>query len=306
MIQYLTFLLFIPFFLFAQSYSGPESVEFNPNSGNYFISNSSQGSIVQWDGNGLTTFASNLSSGPYGLELVDEILYACSGGSLLGYHLISGEQVLNLNFGGSFLNGITHHGTDVYITDFSTKKLYKYGLESEEQVLICTFPETPNGIYYDIINDRLLVVCWGSNAPIYEVNISTGEKAIAISTNLGNLDGISMDACGNIYVSAWNTNTVHMFNPDFSSSQQVASGLMSPADIFYNQEDHILAIPNSGNNTVDFLEIDFCDNLTLPNSVNLPKIKTSINILGRPIFFDAKGFRINIYEDGGVIKIYTP
>ena len=26
-------------------------------------------------------------------------------------------------------------------------------------------------LYYDDLNDRLLVVCWGNNAPIYEVNL---------------------------------------------------------------------------------------------------------------------------------------
>ena len=310
MYQYLSFFLLFPLFIFAQTYNGPESVEFNPISGNYFVSNASLGSIVEWDGNGLTTFADNISAGPHGLELVGETLYACSGGSLKGYDLISGDQILNKSLGGSFLNGITHRGTDLYITDFTTKSLYKYDIENQDSLyvppILCTFPKTPNGVYYDVINDRLLVVCWGSNAPIYEVNISTGEILVATSTSLGNLDGISMDICGNIYVSAWSTNAIHMFNIDLSSTQQVASGLNKPADIFYNQENHILAIPNSGNNTVDFLEIDFCDNLTLPEKSQAAKRMKTIDMMGRPLPFDAKGLRFDVYEDATVVKTFTP
>jgi hypothetical protein len=310
MIQYLIFFLLFPLFTFAQTYNGPESVEFNSISGNYFISNASQGSIVEWDGTGLTIFANNISAGPHGLELVDEILYACSGGSIKGYHLISGDQVLNKNLGGTFLNGITHRGKDLYITDFTSKRLYKYDTENQDSLyvapILCTFPKTPNGVYYDEINDRLLVVCWGANAPIYEVNISTGEILVATPTSLGNLDGISMDICGNIFVSAWSTNAIHMFNLDLSSNQQVASGLNSPADIFYNQENHILAIPNSGNNTVDFLELDFCDNLTLSDHSKEVKRKKTIDMMGRSLPFDAKGLRLDVYEDGTVVKTFTP
>ena len=308
--QYLSFFLLSPLFIFAQSYNGPESVEFNPINGNYFVSNASQGSIVEWDGSSLTNFANNISAGPHGLELVGEILYACSGGSLKAYDLISGNQILNKSLGGTFLNGITHRGTDLYITDFSSKRLYKYDIENQDSLyeapIFCTFPKRPNGVYYDVINDRLLVVCWGSNAPIYEVNIFTGEILVATTTSLGNLDGISMDTCGNIFVSAWSTNAIHMFNIDLSSSQQVASGLNSPADIFYNQENHILAIPNSGNNTVDFLEVDFCDNLTLSEQSHVVKRKKTIDVMGRSLPFDASGLRLDVYEDGTVVKTFTP
>ena len=96
------FILFlIPFFSLTQSYNGPESVEFDPFSGSYFISNSNNGQILELDiNNGLSIFASNLGNGPHGLEIVDNVLYACSGGRLKGYNLENGNQILNFNIGG--------------------------------------------------------------------------------------------------------------------------------------------------------------------------------------------------------------
>ena len=66
----------------------------------------------------------------------------------------------------------------------------------------------------------------------------------------------------------------------------------NPADIYYNQSDNILAVPNSGNNTVDFVPYSpfyepialswWCDNNTniIEENKNLQIIKI-IDLLGR-------------------------
>ena len=80
--------LLIAPFSFSQSYNGPESVEFNPNNGSYYISNSSNGQILELDANNdLSVFVNNTGPGPHGLELVGDTLYACSGGRLKGYSI---------------------------------------------------------------------------------------------------------------------------------------------------------------------------------------------------------------------------
>ena len=126
------FFLIIPCLCFTQNYNGPESVEYNPNTGSYFISNSGNGQILELNSsNELSVFVSNVGTGPHGLEIVNNILYACSGGRLKGYDLNSGIQVLNYNLSASFLNGITHienvYGDGnpyLYITDFSENLSY--------------------------------------------------------------------------------------------------------------------------------------------------------------------------------------
>jgi len=305
----LLLLLIIPFLNFGQNYNGPESVEYNPLTGNYFIANSSNGQILELDINSdLSVFATNLGSGPHGLEIIDDILYVCSGGRLKGYETSTGEQVLNYNLNGAFLNGITAYSgpgwiplQNLIITDFSAKKLYRYNIEENTHYEICSFSKNPNGTYYDSINDRLLVVCWGNNAPIYEIDVINETYSTIINTGLGNLDGISMDQCGNFYISAWSSNAIHKYNFDFSETEIVMSNLSNPADIYYNQFDNILAVPNSGNNTVDFVSFP-CDNSAIQETQTSKILIKKINILGGES--NNNDLQLHIYEDGSVEKKY--
>ena len=190
---------------------------------------------------------------------------------------------------------------DLFITDFSAKKLYRYNIEENSHYEICSFSKNPNGTYYDSINDRLLVVCWGNNAPIYEIDLINETYSTIINTGLGNLDGISMDQCGNFYVSAWSSNAIHKYNFDFLETEIIAAGLSNPADIYYNQSDNILAIPNSGNNTVDFMFYP-CDNSDIQENLTTKNLIKKIDILGRET--TKKGFELHIYNDGSVEKKY--
>ncbi len=282
--------------LFSQSYIGPESIEYNPDDDRWFVSNSSNNQILECDNNGniLSVFVNNVGGGPHGLEYVDGILYACSGGRIKGYDSI-GNLVVNYYMGGTFLNGLTHKGNDLFMTDFSEKKMYRYNINSGNLNLFCTFSRTPNGTYYDDLNDRLLVVCWGNNAPIYEVNLSDSTYSIAITTSLGNIDGIAMDDCGDFYISAWSSNAIHKFSSDFSSNQIVAPGMSSPADIYYNRNDNILAVPNSGNNTVSFIQMTDC------NSTNILDQNNDLYIYPNPV---NNGF-VNFNQNISNIKLFN-
>ena len=317
--NFLLLLFSISYFSFSQNYNGPESVEYNALNGSYYISNSNNGQILELNSNNdLSIFASNIGSGPHGLEIVDNTLYACSGGRLKGYDLDNGNQVLNFNVGGSFLNGITQYsdgsGSYLFLTDFTARKLYRYRIEDEWISSICDFPKNPNGVFLDPMYNNLYVVTWGNNAPIYEVDFGAEEFYTAITTDLNNLDGISIDECGNFLISAWSTNSIHRFNNDFSESEVIVDGLSYPADIIYDQSNNLLVIPNSGNNTVDFFPYSpffeptsvswWCNDNTNINEEKLnAQVLKIIDILGRET--KSKGFSIEIYNDGSVKKKYN-
>tara|TARA_B100001115_G_scaffold80663_1_gene59372 strand:- start:2279 stop:3304 length:1026 start_codon:yes stop_codon:yes gene_type:complete len=249
--------------LSAQSYNGPESVDYHPLTDTYFISNSSAGEILTLNSDGiLSIFASNMS-GPHGLEVVGDTLFVCSGSNLRAFDINTGNQVVNYPVGAQFLNGITHKGKDVYVTDFSAKKIYRYNIASGNHNLYTSVNRTPNGILYDDINDRLMVVCWGNNAPIYEINLSDSVSNIVINTKLGNIDGIGMNDCGEFFISAWSTNSIHKFSSDFSFNENIQSGMSSPADVYYNRFNDILAVPNSSSNTVDFIQLENCNPVSI-------------------------------------------
>lgn len=313
------FFIFIPFLSFGQNYNGPESVEHDPNNNVYYISNSGNGQILELDNNdNLSVFVDGLQAGPHGLELVEQyigekwigqILYACSGGTLYGYDLY-GNEVLNYSLNGSFLNGITHKIDNsvsdspeitLFITDFSDKKLYQYNVLENTHYEICSFSKNPNGAYYDHINNRLLVVFWGWNAPIYEVNIVEGTYNSIINTGLSNLDGITMDNCGNFYISAWSSNALHKYNSEFSQTEIITSGLSNPADIFYNATENTIAIPNSGNNTIEFV-LGACNNSVVQENLTNKNLITTIDMLGR--LNTNNKFQLELYDDGSINKKY--
>ncbi len=249
--------------LFSQTYSGPESVEYDYANSRWLIANTTSHQVLARSSTGvLTVFATGLVSGPYGIEIVGDVLYCCSGASVKGYSLATGANVFNVNVGATFLNGLTHDNSgNLYATDFSGKKIYKIETATQNfSTLATNLVQSPNGIVYDGANNRCVFVNWGSNAPIKAINLTTNAVTTLLATTHGNCDGISRDAAGNYYISTWGSQNVLRYDSAFANAPvSVATGLSNPADIFVNTVDNVLGIPNSSNNTVTFV------NLTLGN-----------------------------------------
>ncbi len=251
------FALFLaPCLAMAQSYSGPESVDCDTLTGNWYVGNTGSKKILRRTPQGvLQEFLSGFSSGPYGIEVVGDRIYACDGNKIKGFLLTDGSPIFSITTNASFLNGITHDANGVlYATDFSGKKIYKVNpANATWNVFVAQTTSTPNGILYDHSQNRLVCVTWGANAKILGIALADSSVSILKTTTLSNIDGVARDGSGRWYVASWGANAVHRINPDFSGSpQQVLSGLSQPADIYYNLQTDTLAVPNSGNNTVVF------------------------------------------------------
>lgn len=82
---------------------------------------------------------------------------------------VTGATIATVTMGGTFLNGITHKGNDLFVTDFSAKKIHRFNLTTRAHNIFCSSlsAKTPNGIIYDDINDRLVSCYWGTNAPVH-------------------------------------------------------------------------------------------------------------------------------------------
>lgn len=263
---YRTFVLLFSIVQLAagQTYNGPESIEFDYVNNRWLVANKSNGTILARSANGtLSTFASGFaSSGPYGIEIVGNYLYACaSGGTLYKFNLgTGGAPVSSTNLGATFLNGITHDNVgNLYITDFTAKKIYRFNTNSGQfNVFVDNLAKSPNGILFDEAANRCVFVNWGSAAPIMAVNLTDSTTSTIANTNLSNCDGLARDGQGNWYVASWGLNGISRFSSDFSTGPTtVVSGLSNPADIFYNTVTDTLAVPNSGTsgnnaNTVTF------------------------------------------------------
>ena len=266
--------------IFAQVLSGPESIEWDQANTRWLVGNSSGGTILARSTSGtLTNFVSGLPSGPYGLEILGDKVFACSGGFIRGYSLSDGANVFNLNLNASFLNGLTSDGVNfLYATDFSAKKIFKIDISNISFTTIATgLVKTPNGILCEPENNRCLIVNWGSNAPILAIDLTTNAISTVLATTLGNCDGITKDSCGNYYITAWSNNKLNKFNPSLTGNFTVIPGnLSSPADIDcrFGTTFDTVGIPGGG--AISFIE------LTKPN----PIISNNSNSLSTSTTFD--------------------
>ena len=246
--------IFTSAYSFSQTLNGPESVELDPSTGDYFVANTGNGTIVRLHPDGsLSNFASGLSVGPYGIELVGDTLYACDGGSIAAFNRLTGSLLFSVNLGGTFLNGITNDGQNLYITDFSAKKIYRYNIASAQfNVYVTGLTKSPNGIIYDAANNRLVFVNWGASAPVMAVNLNDSSVTTLTTTSLGNCDGIAMNCQGEFYIASWSPQRISKYDNAFATAavNMNVSGLSGPADIYFDQTTDTLCIPNSGNDVV--------------------------------------------------------
>ncbi|MCW3103574.1 MAG: hypothetical protein JWO09_2014 [Bacteroidetes bacterium] len=234
----------------AQTYNSPESIEFDYANNRWLIANNSGNNILSRNSvtGALSVFAA-CPGGPHGIEIVNDTLYVCAGGSLKGFNVNTGASIFTKSLGATFLNGITHDNSgNLYITDFSAKKIYRFNIATRAfNVYVTGLAKSPNGIIYDQPNNRCIFVNWGTSAPIMAVSLVDSTTSTITTTTLGNCDGIAKDGAGNYYVSSWNLNGISRFNNAFTGGPvTVVTGLNSPADIFYNTVTDTLGVPNSG------------------------------------------------------------
>lgn len=275
-------LFFSSFLISAQTFNNPESVEFDASNNRYFVSSTNNNSIFTLaQGESPVLFKNAISPAPYGLEIVNGILYACCGSSIKGFNIQTAEQVFNLNVGAAFLNGITHDSNGlIYATDFTNKRIYQIDpIASTYLILAENLVQSPNGIWMDEENNRLIFVNWGSNAPVKMLDLSNNSVSNIINTNLSNCDGIAKDSQGRFYISNWGNSSVVRFNNDFSEAYEtVVTGLNKPADIYFNQETGFLAIPNGGFNTVSFHDFNDVVEVVIAPCNELPLVILSDSI----------------------------
>ncbi len=245
--------------LSAQTPNLIEAAEYEPTANRWFISNGS--SILETDNGGVSYEYFGSGSATHGMEVIDGYLFAIGNNIVRAYDLQTAELAGTIAIPGSgFLNGMGSRSGELVISDFANGKLHRVDISNPAnmttEVLVNATGTTPNGVVIDEANNRALVVNWGSNAPILDVDLATGEFSIALNTGMGNLDGIDIDGEGQFYVSSWSPARITRYSNDFSTSETVvqgaSSGLANPADISYAIETDSLGVANSGNGAPSF------------------------------------------------------
>ncbi|HAY33266.1 MAG TPA: T9SS type A sorting domain-containing protein [Ignavibacteria bacterium] len=268
----LTLTIHIATFLISVSnlgaqYSSPESVTYDSIGKRYLVSNTSGQKISQRSQTGAVTDFVTVGGSIHGVTVYNNKVYVCNGTRIKGYDLTNAAEIFNVTLTGStFLNDLAADENGMlYVTDFTNRRIYKVNTQNGDWwIYVTNTTNTPNGIYVDAVRNRLLVCCWGSNAPVKSVNLADSSVSNLITTPYGNCDGISLDKYDNVYISTWSAQSVVRYDINFSGPPfPVVSGLSNPADIYVNKATDTLAVPNASNNTVTFHLLDY------PSGVNL-------------------------------------
>jgi sugar lactone lactonase YvrE len=251
--------------------NNPESVVFDSDRNRYLVSNWGDGAIVQIDSTGIQSYFSTAIQNKYrvaGLYILNNTLLAASGDTLnsdttekglTGFDLETGEIIFHIPIPGIGLpNDITSDKNGIiYLTDYWGDKLYRIDHRTPS-IMIKKGLNYPNGIIYDEINNRLIILSvGGEGAPLLSVDLKDTSLSIIIKTGLtGGTDGITMDSEGNYYVSEWEGDTIYKLDKNFTSPPiPFSSGHNDPADIYYDEVNNILVVPNFGSNSIDFISL---------------------------------------------------
>ncbi|MFC2103378.1 T9SS type A sorting domain-containing protein [Bacteroidota bacterium] len=256
-------LLSFPGQMCGQYFNNPESVVYDTLNNRYLISNVGSGNIVQIENSGDTSFFSTVLTRTLGLVIVGDILFVTDFSGVVGFDLTTDQIVMTIPIPGmDILNDITADTSGyLFVTDSGNGNIYRVKISNQSSETIVSSIYWPNGILYDEYNNRIIFCAFGSNVPIRAIDIENFSVSTVTTTNFSDLDGLSMDGGGYIYVSSWGSGSVYRYDNAFSSQPElISSGHNGPADIFYNKINNVLVVPNFNDNTVDFIPV-------IPNSL---------------------------------------
>jgi hypothetical protein len=240
-------------------YDKPECVVYDQALDRYIVANVGDGSIVETDTLNNTEYWKYGYGEIYGMCIEGNVLYTSDGDNLMGFHLLSGEEVLNTYIPNlNNLDGMTSDGQGfLYIID-TGGRLIKFDLDEETwEILVDSgLPNWPQDCVYDPFNNRIVIAAYQQSSPVVGVDTDDGTVSTLTTNSTGLYDGITIDQYGNFYLgSHTGSGKVYKYPNDFSNRTMLAYGLGQPTGLNYNQQEDILAVPSFNKDTVFFIKI---------------------------------------------------
>jgi len=237
----------------------PESVLYNDSTHTYLVTDAVAGKIFKLDtANNISVFTTGLTSpkgivkGMYAIWVtdVDKIIeIEPETGEIIQEHKIDGALALNDIVADDF--------GYLYISDLQGNKIYKYDEINGTVDVFASNLIMPNGLYYDYLNIALIVVSFGQTGIIYAIDLVDGSVTELMQTNLRLLDGIAYDTKRDkFYISTWGDNSIYSLDPTFLDEPVLLkSDISGPADIYYNENDDVLAVPSMNTGKIIFIDL---------------------------------------------------
>lgn len=263
-----------PWFV-RDGFVAPEAVRYDPDQDVYFVGNWGPGPASATDNNGyisrmkpdgqienLRFIAGGTNRvvlhAPRGMYIVGDTLWVADADAVRGFNRRTGERVANVDFSAfdrGFLNDVAADATGtVYVTDTGRNKLYKVqGQGGPTLVVSDSALGSPNGITWDAVNRRMIVVPYGGfkgirawvpgTTSLTDIGMSTGAK----------YDGVEVLPGGRVLVSSQADSSLHVFTGN--AGHAIIHTLGAPADIGVDTKRNRVAVPVVALNHVEIYEL---------------------------------------------------
>jgi len=234
-----------------------ESVVHDPTHNRYLASDQANGIIRAVDYDGNMTFFASVPVAAKGLMIRHDTLFcSASISGLVMFDLDDGSTIREVVFAGmSDLNDVIGDTSgNVYVSDAQGNQVFRLHLNdlSTERVL-SNFPWA-NGMVFDTAHNRILICQWITSSPITAINLADYSTDVVRSDGLYRLDGLAWDVDGNLFVSSHGTGDIYVYDASLSSPPRMVLNLPGgSADIAFNYQDTILAVPNTNTGQLRFI-----------------------------------------------------
>ena len=267
-------------FTITEGITHPESVIYSASEKAIFVSNIVSGNPVETkrlgniskysaDGKLLQSpWISGLKA-PKGMAIVGKFLYVSDVDQVVKIDIAKEVIVETINVkGAKFLNDVVaDNAGKIYISDMMTDTIHVWDEKGMRVWLNSSHLRSPNGLYTDG-KEHLLLASWGN--PIDPANFKTKNLGALSSLSLkkpsekiteedslhGNLDGITADATGDLWISDWMNGDIYQVKKT-GEAHKVFNFSQGVADIFFAKELGLLLVPQMNDSQVMAIKLDY-------------------------------------------------
>jgi hypothetical protein len=256
----------------------PESAFWHAKSRTWFVSNLGGGFSLARDGVGwLTRYDEDGGllnarwlegmDAPTGIASVGDLLYVADRG---GVHEIDVQAATILRTiaipNSIFLNDMAAAPNgDLFVSDFGADRIYRLNGKREPEVWLEGGElENPNGLIVD--GKHLIIATWGPiknpstlavkyPGTLLKADIATGKlSSVGKGNPIASMDGV-VAVGGEYFATDWLGGRLLRVSTE-GEAQEVLAGVYQLADLGYNPDRKMIAIPVTGDNRLIFLHLD--------------------------------------------------
>jgi sugar lactone lactonase YvrE len=204
-------------------------------------------------------------NGPKGMAIVGDTLWVCDIDAVRGFNRKTGALVANIKVPGAvFINDITAGPDALYATDTGVilsadappkhpgpDAIYRIVGRKATTAYKFDGQPGPNGITWDPNGERLIIAPFGDKSiSAWTPGDSTARK---IGEGPGMFDGLESFGPDQFLVTSWTDSSLSVLRE--GTVTKLLGGLAGPADIGYNRESGIIAVPQLTENKLALVQV---------------------------------------------------